>query len=159
MDVGARWTEAYQGEIFGEAIFGGLAAREADPGRRHALEVLTVLERTTKELAEPVLARRGYDVGDIEASLAAGADAVEQLSAMGWEGFVQSIGPVAEVFLGKYRAIVELTDGDDRAVAEAYVDHELALAAFARRELGEEPGDRLAPIRALPHVAAELPGP
>jgi hypothetical protein len=156
MDVATLWTEAYQGEVFGEAIFGGLAAREADPAHRRALEVLTALERSTKHLAEPLLARRGYEPGDTEASLQSGAAAVAALEAISWEAFVGSITPVADEFLAKYRRIVELTDDPaDLEVAEAYVAHELALAAFARRELGQEEGDPLAPILALPHVSAD----
>jgi hypothetical protein len=155
VDVAALWTEAYQGEVFGEAIFGGLATRLTDEHERRTLEVLAALERATRQLAEPLLARRGYDPGDTEASLASGAAAVDQLVGLGWEPFVRSITPVADRFLVTYRQIVELTeDPEDLAVADAYVAHELALAAFARRELGEEAGDPLAPILALPHVAA-----
>ena len=39
-------------------------------------------------------------------------------------------------------------------IAEAYVAHEEALAAFARRVLGQEAGEPLEQILALPHVAA-----
>jgi hypothetical protein len=54
----------------------------------------------------------------------------------------------------KYRQLVELVDNDeDRAVAEAYVEHELALVAWARRALGQEDGEPLEPIFSLPHVA------
>ena len=49
-----------------------------------------------------------------------------------------------------------VTDADarERAIAEAYVAHEEALAAWARRSLGEEAGEPLELILALPHVAA-----
>ena len=33
------WVESYQGEILGETLFGLLAEREEDDGRRHQLEV------------------------------------------------------------------------------------------------------------------------
>ena len=45
-------------------------------------------------------------------------------------------------------------DDAELAVARAYVAHELALATFARRASGQEPGDPLEEILALPHVAA-----
>ena len=76
---------------------------------------------------------------------------------MTWTDLARSIPPVAAGFLVKYRELVARVDNDDdRAIAEAYVEHELALVAFARRELGEEQGDSLAPILALPHVAAHV---
>ena len=75
-------------------------------------------------------------------------------SAMGWADLLHSVCTVAETYLVKYRELVDLVDNDeDRVVAEAYVDHELALVAFARRALGEEAGDPLELIFALPHVA------
>lgn len=79
------------------------------------------------------------------------ADAV---GAMTWEEFLGSFEPVTTEFLAKYRRLVELaSDDDERAIAEAYVAHEEALAAYARRALGREPGDPFGPILALPHVA------
>lgn len=152
------WVESYQGEVLGEALFALLAEREQDPGHRHDLEVLTLLERRTKELAEPVLARRGLDGGDTDASRSTAAELADGLVGTSWEDFLGSFEPVISQFLAKYRQLVELAgDEEERAVAEAYVAHELALAAFVRRSLGAEPGDPLARILGLPHVAAGLP--
>jgi hypothetical protein len=50
---------------------------------------------------------------------------------------------------------VELaTDKAERNIAEAYVAHEKALAVFIRRALGQEAGEPLQAILALPHIAA-----
>jgi acyl-CoA reductase-like NAD-dependent aldehyde dehydrogenase len=157
MRVAELWAECYQGEVLGETIFGLVADQEPDGLRRHQLEVLTQLERATKELAGPVFERNGYDRGDTDATVAsarAGAAAAAQMS---WTEFLASIEPVADTFLSKYRELVELVDNEaDRAVAEAYVAHELALVEFARRALGAGSGDPIEPILALPHVAAAL---
>jgi hypothetical protein len=149
------WVEAYQGEVLGEALFVGLAAREADESRRRQLEVLAALERATKELGEPVLGRHGIDRGDTDATVASARGMVDAVAAMSWHDFLGSIEPVTATFLAKYRELVDLSDDeDDRAVAEAYVAHERALATFARRARGEEAGEPLEAILALPHVAA-----
>jgi hypothetical protein len=151
------WVEAYQGEVLGEALFGLMAERETDPEHRHQLEVLTLLERTTKELAETVFDQRRLDRGDSRASVATAAQFADGLIGTPWEGFLGSFEPVISQFLATYRQLVQLaTDETERAVAEAYVAHELALASFVRRSLGHEPGEPLAEILALPHVAAEL---
>ena len=60
------WVESYQGEVLGESLFARLAERERDPEHRHQLEMLTVLERATKELAEPVLANRHLSAQDLD---------------------------------------------------------------------------------------------
>ena len=157
LDVGADelWVESYQGEVLGETFFGLLAEREDEPTRRHQLEVLTLLERSTKVLAEPVLRHRRIDGGDTAASVSNAKELADALADVSWEDRAAAILPVTEEFLVKYRALVELAADDaELDVARAYVAHELALATFARRASGQEPGDPLAEILALPHVAA-----
>lgn len=159
MSVEALWVESYQGEVLGETVFGLLAERERDPVRRRQLEVLTVLERATKELAEPVFERHGFDRGDTAATVATAKELGEAVVAMAWDEFLASVENLTVEFLAKYRQLVELADDDrDRTVAEAYVAHEEALAAFARRARGHEAGDPLEEIVRLGHVAPALAG-
>jgi hypothetical protein len=157
MEASDLWVESYQGEVLGESLFGLLAERQSDPEHRRQLEVLTLLERTTKELAEAVFDQRGLDRGDTGASQDSAAQFAEALAGTSWEEFLGSFEPVISQFLAKYRQLVRLADDDtERKIAEAYVAHELALASFVRRSLGHEPGEPLAEILALPHVAAAL---
>jgi hypothetical protein len=156
MGFSELWVESYQGEVLGETFFGLLAQREADPVRRHQLDVLTLLEHETKLLAEPVFARNGIDMGDSDASVSIGTQFADGFESLSWEDFLASIEPVTAQFLAKYRELVSLcTDPSDRAVAESYVAHEEALEAFARRGLGKEQGDPLELILELPHVRAK----
>ena len=141
--------------MLGEALFGAMAKREDDPDRRHQLEVLTLLERTTKELAEPVFEQLAISRGDTDATLAVAAEFADALSGASWEEFLAGLGPITTEFLAKYHQLVEqASDETERNIAQAYVAHEEALAAFARRGLGQEAGAPLELILALPHVAA-----
>jgi hypothetical protein len=158
MGFSELWVESYQGEVLGETFFGLLAERETDPVHRHQLEVLTVLEHETKLLAEPVFARNGMDMGDTETSVSVGTQLADGFESLSWEDFVGSIEPITTVFLAKYRELVGLcSDPADRAVAESYVAHEVALEAFARRALGNEPGEPLELILDLAHVKTKVP--
>jgi hypothetical protein len=153
MGADELWIESYQGEVVGEALFGSLAEREEDPGRRRQLEVLTLLERSTKQLAEPVLERRSLGRGDTEASRRTAVELTDAVVGMAWVDFLASFRAITDEFLDKYRRLVELAADDvERAVAEAYVAHEEAIASFARRALGQEAGDPLQPILALSHI-------
>lgn len=156
MRAAELWAESYQGEVLGETIFALLAEQQDDPEHRRHLELLAVLERSTKELADPVFDRNGFDRGDTAASVAAATEAATGAAQLSWTDLLASIEPIAEGFLVKYRELVTLVDNDDdRAVAEAYVAHELALVEFARRALrGDD--DAAEPVLALPHVAAAL---
>lgn len=157
MRVEELWRESYQGEVLGETVFGLLAQRCEDPDQRKQLEVLTLLERATKEIAEPVLERNGYDRGDVDNLVAAITANIDSSAAAPWDEMVRSTITIADGYLVKYRELVGLVDNDaDRAVAEAYVAHELALVSWAKRALGEEDGDPLEPILSLPHVAAAV---
>jgi hypothetical protein len=149
------WVESYQGEVLGEALFGLMAQRETDPARRDQLETLTLLERATKELAEPVLERRGLDRGDTDASLATAKEFADALAQTDWESFLRSLTPVTAQFLAKYEELVALSDdAEERAIAMQYCAHERALASFAHRSLGDEAGEPLEKILTLAHVAA-----
>lgn len=150
------WTEVYQGEVLGEALFTELASRQTDPERRHQLEVLAELERATKALAEPVLDRRGLDHRDTADARAAAHQMAGGVDLMAWDEFLGSFEPVTTQYLVTYRELVDLAgdDDDERRVAEAYVAHEQALMSFVRRSLGQEPGEPLGEILALPHVGA-----
>ena len=157
MEADALWIESYKGEALGERLFGLLAERQIDATRRAQLEVLATLEGATKELAEPVLSQRALAPVDLEDTIADAEKFADAVADLTWEQFLGSFEPVISQFLDKYRRLVDLsTDETERAVAQAYVAHELALAAFIRRSLDEEPGEPLEEIRALPHVAAAL---
>ncbi len=158
MGTDELWVEAYQGEVLGEALFGLLGSRERDAARRRQLEMLTLLERATKELADPIFEQRVLNCGDTAASVAAAAELADAVAGMTWEEFLSSFEPVITQFLDRYLRLVELADDDtEREIAEAYVAHEMALAVFVRRALGQEHGEPLQAILALPHVAALVP--
>jgi len=141
--------------VLGEALFGSLAEREADADRRRQLEVLTILERATKELAEPVFEKRGLERGDTATTLGQAAELADAVAEIPWEEFLGSFEAITVQFLEKYLQLVDLASDDaELSVAEAYVAHEQALAAFARRALGQESGEPLELILALPHVVA-----
>ncbi len=158
MSAHELWVESYQGEVLGETLFGLLAKRERDTEHRHQLEVLTVLERATKELAEAVFERLGWERGDSVATVQTATELADVVAGLTWTEFLISFEPITTEFLAKYRQLVVLaSDEVERTIAQAYVAHEEALAAFARRALGQEAGEPLQAILALPHVAAAIP--
>jgi hypothetical protein len=155
VEIDDLWVEAYQGEVLGEVLFTLLAERQNDSDRRRALQALALLERATKELAVPVLERRGIDAGDTETIVAEAAAMAGGVTELPWSEFLGYFQPEISKFLEKYRRLAMLSnDGYEHEVAQTYVAHEQALETFLRRSLGEEDGDPLEAIFALPHVAA-----
>ena len=47
------WVKAYQGEVLGELLFGGIAEQLGDPDQAAKMKVVATLERRTKEATAP----------------------------------------------------------------------------------------------------------
>jgi hypothetical protein len=148
--------EAYQGEVLGEALFAALAERcDDDAGRRAKLDVLTRLERATKDAMRPALERRGVDPTPDPATLETAAAFAESASAMPWHDLLASFEPTTTKYVAVYEALGAA--GEDKALVDLLLRHERALAEFARRELRGDTATSTQPILDLAHVAASRP--
>src|ERR1700733_16118132 len=79
------WVKAYQGEVLGELLFGGIAEQLADPDRAAKLRVVATLERRTKEATAPALERAGIST-DPDPEMQATAEAlIPAAVAMTWD--------------------------------------------------------------------------
>lgn len=148
-DVATLWVKAYQGEVFGEALFEAIADLVGDAERARKLRVLGTLERRTKEEVAPAVARAGVST-DPDPDQLALAEALAPGLAADWEQLMASVGPVTDQFLPLYARIGELDPGE--AAAAVLVAHEEALAAFARAELAGDGARSLDAVEALPHM-------
>jgi len=149
--VTTLWVKAYQGEFSGELLFSRYADSAADPEHARKMQVLSTLERRTREALVSSLERAGISTEADPEELAGTEALAAALSDVSWEDFLASFEPITTQFLAVYRRIGEL-DPSESAAAELLVAHEVALREFARRELAGSPGTSLEPITALPHM-------
>ena len=154
-DVGTLLVKAYQGEVLGEILFGGMAARAEDAARRAKLDVLTTLERRTKEAMVPAMARHGLDTAPHPATVSSAAVLVEGTASLSWVEVWQSAEAITTQFLALYERIGEV-DPAERAISALLVAHEKALRDFARHEIAGRPEGSLAAIEALPHMQDDV---
>jgi hypothetical protein len=145
------------GEVLGEALFAALAERcgDDDRDRRVKLDVLTRLERSTKDAMRPALERRGIDTAPDPTVLETAATFAGTAAAMPWHDLLASFEPTTTKYVEVYEALGAA--GEDPALVELLLAHERALAEFARRELAGDTATSTQPIRELPHVAAAAP--
>jgi hypothetical protein len=144
--------KAYQGEVSGEVLFGRLSQRSDDADHRHKLEVLRLLEARTRNAMVPAMRRNGLPTDpdpEVEHDAETLADGAASL---GWSDLVAAFEPITTQFIDLYERIGELAAGEDLAVAELLVAHEVALREFGRRELSGRGNDSLDEISALPHM-------
>jgi hypothetical protein len=144
-------ARAYQGEILGELLFGGIADRLEDPDQAAAMRTLATLERRTKEAIAPALERAGVstdtdpETQTLAAALLAGA------LALSWDELMATFGPITAQFIPLYRRIGELSPAE-RETADLLVAHEEALRDFSRAEIAGDRARSLQPIMALAHM-------
>jgi hypothetical protein len=145
------WARAYQGEILGELLFGGIADGLEDSDQVAAMRTLATLERRTKEAVAPALERAGVptdtdpDTEALAAALLAGA------LALSWSELMATFGPITAQFIPLYRRIGELSPAEQET-AGLLVAHEEALRDFAGAEIAGDRARSLQPIMALAHM-------
>ncbi len=144
-------TKAYQGEVLGEALFGGIAELLDDADHAAKMRVLSELERRTKEAAAPALTRAGVDTEPDPEVLSTAAALVPDAAAMAWDELMVSFEPITSQYIPLYRRVGEL-DPAEREISDLLVAHERALCAFARAELAGQTTTSLEPIQALAHM-------
>jgi hypothetical protein len=142
------WVKSYQGEVLGEAYFGHMAEHIDDPVHKAKLEVLTTLERCTKELLAPSMERLGISTVPDPTI----AENVVKGTFFDYEGMINVLPGITGQYLGYYTRLRQLVEPRDASVVDLLIAHELALELFARREAAGELESSLEPIKALSHV-------
>jgi hypothetical protein len=145
------WVRAYQGEILGELLFGGIAEQLEDPEQGAAMRVLATLERRTKEAVAPALGRAGISTDPDPETEAIATALLPGALALSWVELMATIGPITAQYIPLYQRIGELSPAE-RETADLLVAHEEALRDFARAEIAGDRARSLEPIAALAHM-------
>jgi hypothetical protein len=154
--IESLWVKAYDGEVIGEVLFARMAERVDGPDRAHKMQVLSTMERRTREEMVTSMERAGLPTEPKPATVAEAEALADALADVSWSDFMASFEPITTQYAAMYARIGEL-DPAERATADLLVAHEMALREFGRLELagagaGTESGQSLAAIEALPHL-------
>jgi hypothetical protein len=146
------WVKAYQGEVLGELLFGGIAEQLADPDQAAKMKVVATLERRTKEATAPALERAGVSTDPDPEMQVMATVLIPGALEMTWSDLMATIGPITEQYIPLYQRIGELSPAE-RDTADLLVAHEVALREFAAAEVAGDRVGSLQPITALAHMA------
>jgi hypothetical protein len=127
--------DAYRGEVFGEAFFGALAAREADSSRAEKLRALERIEARTAATLREHASAGGLDVGDDEESRRQGRELAAAAADGGWDTFVRGLHDSLPSFLANFVQLRELAPSPHAPALDELVLHEQVINAFAELEL------------------------
>jgi hypothetical protein len=125
--------DAYNGELFGNAIFGEMAGSDLWREHRDTLLLLATIEERTAVALRPLVDAAELDTGDEEKTRREG----RELGAMGgsWDGFVKALFDALPPFLANFVRLRELAADPHHPALEALVSHEETISAFAQLEL------------------------
>ena len=149
--IAELWVKAYQGEVLGEILFGGIAAQLDDPDQAAKMRVLATMERRTREAMTPALERAGLSTGPDPETEATAAALLPGALAMTWDELMATLWPVTAQYIPLYQRIGELSPAE-RETADLLVAHEAALSVFARAEVAGDRASSLDSVRALAHM-------
>src|ERR1700739_428061 len=111
------WVESYQGEVLGEAYFAGMAERITDPALRTKIDLLTCLERSTKELLEPVIRRLGVAAEPDQEMV----DAAGKVTDVEYLPMLETFIGAAADSLGRYTRLRALVEPSDASIVDQLI--------------------------------------
>jgi hypothetical protein len=147
----AYLLERHQGEVYGESLFGSLAARAGGGERQRKWRVLERLERETKERIGSFLERSGIGTTGISDSVRRGESDAERLAGIPWPDLLHGFRKELRRFLALFEEAERLdpSEGEVRRLLQHISAHERALLEFVTRELDGRPEDSLDPVLGL----------
>ena len=147
----ARLKEAWQGEVFGKAMYAAVARSQTDPFRRWQWQVLHQLEVETGDAIRQLLLRHGCNANEDDASIRAGEAEAARTSGLPWHEMMESFESDLPDIIKEYEELERdcAFTGEDAAALRLLVDHEVVSLAFARTEMSGDSASSLAPVLSL----------
>jgi hypothetical protein len=137
-------TEAYRGEVLGEALFDAFAAGESDPGRIEKLRVLQRIEGDTAARLRPLATAAGIEVDGREDETVRSQGREIGRAGIAWDGFVKSLHDALPAFLAGFVRLRAIADDPADPALVALITHEQAINAFTELELAGHPDRSMA---------------
>jgi hypothetical protein len=143
-------AERYQGEVYGEAMFGAMAEVAVEPSQARKLRQLEQLERETKQLLLPEVLASGGEAREDAARVAEGKELGARFGKAPWLDMMRGMTGELGKFVAEFRRSEALAPPGKEALLQHVTAHEQALLDFAESEVAGHAAERsLAPVLAL----------
>lgn len=148
-DFLSRVERAYQGEVYGEALYLGIANVLDDQEKAEKWRVLAELEVVTKALMRDLVAKLGGNTAESEAFRQKGVNNVQKYVSLPWADFMalysKELGPV----IARYGELEQMCAPEDARTLRFLTEHEVVTKAFCDLELDGRPDISIEPTRVL----------
>jgi len=148
-DFISKVERAYQGEVYGEALYSGIADAIDDPVRSEKWRVLTELEVVTKARMRDLVAKLGGDSKESEASRQRGIDNVQKYVSLQWADFMKLYSQELDPVIARYADLEQRCASEDAATLRLLTEHEVVTKAFCDLELAGRPDISINPTLEL----------
>jgi len=148
-DFLSRVERAYQGEVYGEALYRGIAEALDDPERAGKWRVLAELEVVTKARMRDLVAKLGGDTAESEVFRQKGVNNVQKYVSLHWADFMALYSKVLVPVIARYGELEQLCAPEDAKTLRFLTEHEVVTKAFCDLELAGQPDISIAPTVAL----------
>ena len=142
---------AYEGEVFGIAMYSAMAAAQHDPFRRWQWQCLVQLEIETRAATAALLARLGTAAIDDPQQAQAGEAEARRIMHLPWPEMIREFASDLPELVTEYAAIeVDAgLHGEDAAVLHRLTLHEEVTLAFCEAELAGDSASSIEPVIAM----------
>jgi hypothetical protein len=149
--IKSRLQDAWQGEVFGMAMYRAIAEQQQDPIRRWQWVALHQLEVETGTAMRQLLLRHGLPVTEFGESKRAGLAEAERIVVLPWQDMMKAFAEDLPATIDDYRALERACtfEGRDAATMRFLVDHEVASLEFAQFEMRGESHGSINPVLTL----------
>jgi hypothetical protein len=148
-DFVSKVERAYQGEVYGEALYRGLADAIEDPVRSEKWRILAELEVVTKARMHDLVGKLGGDTRESEAFRLKGVNNVQKYAGLPWTDFMALYSRELEPVIGRYGELEARCAPEDAATLRFLTEHEVVTKAFCDLELAGRPDISINPTLAL----------
>jgi hypothetical protein len=151
-----RIEEAYQGEVYGEAMYLAIAAAMKDPACAYKWRVLAQIETETKSQLRSLVARYGGDTTEHSRSREKGIADAHEYVAMPWNQLMRRFSQELDADIAAYAKLKAECPSNDAGVLHRLVEHEILTKRFCDLELA---GDDRNSIQCILDFCAAPPAP
>ncbi|MDH4107609.1 MAG: hypothetical protein OEW35_04785 [Gammaproteobacteria bacterium] len=130
-----RIEAAYQGEVYGEAMYLAIAAARPDPDHAWKWRVLAQQEIETKDAMRVLVAAHGGETRELDASSEAGLAAAGAYAPLPWPELMRRFSDALDDDIAEYSDLEKDCPPADAATLKRLTLHELLTKEFCELEL------------------------
>ena len=138
--------EAYQGEVYGEAMYQTIADNMDNPDYAYKWRVLAQMEAETKVEMRDLVARWGGEIAESEAWRDRGRQDARRYAALSWLELMEIFTQELEADIAEYTKLEEDCPPEDAATLRRLTEHEILTKQFCDQELNGQGDVSILPI-------------